>query len=138
MEIEKVQKTPKFSILDKETVYDEESKSGTGDTDISTIEDEEKKVQTGTETENRPAQGSGTSDIFAGVETGEDQASKVSSVDGLPDGQAAMSFAGGVDLGEGTPKKQVTDAVELEIEDGPVQKDAADSSLDSFIKKLPK
>ncbi len=135
MDASPAQRKSGASPFDKETVYEDEMKSSTGDTHLSEIDDSHVEPGAALEREN---QAGTSSDLFAGVETGEEQASKVSSVDGLPGAQAAVSFAGGLDLGDGAVEKSIVESVELEIADGPVQKDVSNSGLDSFIKKLPK
>lgn len=139
METGAARKPPKPCMFDRETVYEDEMKSSAGDTDLSKIDDDDAEPNAKIDDQdNRAAHPTGTSDLFSDIDTGEEQASQVSSVDGLPGPQAGLSFAGELDLGDGVAEKSAVDPVELEIEDVPAQKDVSESSLDSFVKKLPK
>ena len=65
----------------------------------------------------------------------------VNALDELPDARPAMSFKGGVDLGEDAVSKPVSqiDPVEINLgEENPKSKVEEDSSLGSFLKKLPR
>jgi pSer/pThr/pTyr-binding forkhead associated (FHA) protein len=136
-------KSPKpTSLFDRETVYEDEVKSSTSDTHKSRINEKnsekDEAIIRHPDRATPAVDACGASDLFEGVETGQEQPSKVSSVDGLPAASAAVSFSGGLDLGESAAERSAVDALELEIADGPVQKDVSESGLDSFIRKLPK
>ncbi len=63
-----------------------------------------------------------------------------SALEDLPEGQAAVSFVGGIDMGEdavGAASSQI-DAIEIELGEEKKENVDADSTLGSFLKKLPR
>ncbi len=115
------------------TVELEEPKSSADDTDKSFTSSEPTK------------EGEGFSSIFNFDETENPSANKsisASSLDDLPTGPAAaVSFVGGIDLGEDAPQAAASQIDPIEIELGAEKKSEVkeeDSSLGSFLNKLPR
>ena len=116
------------SVVDSE----EQPKSSAADTDKSFVS-------------STPTEGDGyDSSIFSFEETGApaNQSVSASSLDNLPTGlAAALSFVGGIDLGDEAPSSVTSPADPVEIELGDETEKSKvdqDSSLGSFLKKLPR
>ena len=120
------------AIEDKETVYDEKA-NATSDTDKSLVESTASSIDDSTL----------MSDVFVEVED-ENTPDAVSSIDldgAVPETPAAVSFAGGIELGSDARPESVSriDSIELDFGETPSpSKPAEDSGLDSFIRKLPR
>lgn len=118
---------------EKETVYDDTREPAVTDTDTSSLSDlleaQDKRIEGGV---------SDQSDLFTGIESGEKQHSAISSLKGLPETPAAVSFRGGIDVGDDALREQVVEAVDVVVTDEFGNDAADDSRINSFIKKLPK
>jgi pSer/pThr/pTyr-binding forkhead associated (FHA) protein len=72
------------------------------------------------------------------VTNGVEKSISMSAIDGLPDGQAQVSFVGNVDFDGAESVAQEVEAIELDLGSEAKSDEASESSLGSFLKKLPK
>ena len=129
----KIEKPAKEEACPSAVVELEESSSSADDTDKSFASSEPTK------------EGEGFSNVFNFDETENASANKsisASSLDDLPTGPAAaVSFVGGIDLGEDAPQAAASQIDPIEIELGAEKKSEVkeeDSTLGSFLNKLPR
>lgn len=129
----KIEKPAKEEACPSAVVELEEPSSSADDTDKSFASSEPTK------------EGEGFSNVFNFDETENASANKsisASSLDDLPTGPAAaVSFVGGIDLGEDAPQAAASQIDPIEIELGAEKKSEVkeeDSTLGSFLNKLPR
>ena len=126
---------------DKETVYDNNKKSTDTDKDLSKIIEDSNEQKD--EADNQVEAIASQVVIEDADAPSADKSVSVSALDDLEVGEtqpAALSFAGGIDMGDDQPEKSKVDSFQLDLGDEPEtgKDESKDSKLGSFLRKLPK